>query len=107
MFILPWSQPPAASTTCWPTTAGRAARSGGPRVAATGAGLAAALLLAGRTGDAAVAAAVASALAICTVGVAWEFWRGRDVYLDPTRRDKRAARTWSAIDGPYSPNVPR
>ena len=74
------------------------AASWGLRLAATCAGLAAALLLTDRAGDAAVAAAVASALAICTVGVAWEFWRGRDVYLDPTRRDKRAARADADAD---------
>ncbi len=70
----------------------------GLRVAATSAGLGAALLLAGRVGDAAVTAAVASALAVCAIGVAWEFWRGRDVYLDPTRRDKRAARSDAGAD---------
>jgi len=28
------------------------------------------------------------AAAICTAGVAWEFWRGRGYYLDQKTRDK-------------------
>jgi CDP-diacylglycerol--glycerol-3-phosphate 3-phosphatidyltransferase len=67
----------------------------GLRVLATSAALTAALLLADRS-PAGVNAAVAAALAVCVIGVAWEFWRGRDVYLDPTRRDKRAARDAAA-----------
>jgi CDP-diacylglycerol--glycerol-3-phosphate 3-phosphatidyltransferase len=67
----------------------------GLRLAGTCAALGAAVLLADQSA-AGVNAAVAAALAVCTIGVAWEFWRGRDVYLDPTRRDKRAAQTVTA-----------
>jgi len=38
-----------------------------------------------------------SAAALSTTGVAWEFWRGRDYYLDARMRDKAPDRVRSAL----------
>lgn len=60
--------------------------------------LAAALLAPGLATALAIAAAVVS-----TVGVGWEFWRGRDYYVDARLRDKAASAAGAPALGAQTP----
>jgi hypothetical protein len=53
-------------------------------------GAAALLFLAALVDGAAATWLAIAAAAMTTAGVAWEFWRGRDYYLDKRIRDKAA-----------------